>query len=373
MSRFHSAYRRALRKYRANDFDDNWDRRRYGAYAPPPAPPRRVAFKQWVKDALIKWGLYRDDGVGAQIERRGADLGWLFDRLIDDESRRILVQVLCYRVLGHRRVKLPLNNAEYWAALERIEQLGTDTDAIDLGFNGWKAHKFDLASVGYPMTLFARPSGVFTQLVLQQYRCETPAATIEVAPGDTIIDAGGCYGDTALYFAHKAGTGGRVYSFEFMPENLNIFMRNLELNPELAERIRLVERPLWSSSGKKLYLGGKGPATHVTESPGNATAREIQAISIDDLVTAERIPQVDFIKMDIEGAELEALKGARETIRRYRPKLAISIYHHLDDFVTIPRWIADLGLDYEFALRHFTIHQEETVLFAVPAAGSPGP
>ena len=63
----------------------------------------------------------------------------------------------------------------------------------------------------------------------------------------------------------------------------------------------------------------------------------------------------------------QALRGAEESIRRFQPKLAITFYHSLEDFWEIPEWIAQLGLGYQFYLRHFTIHQEETVLFAKAA------
>ena len=69
--------------------------------------------------------------------------------------------------------------------------------------------------------------------------------------------------------------------------------------------------------------------------------------------------------MDIEGAELEALKGATNTIQTFRPKLAISVYHRTRDFWEIPQWIDSLNLGYQFHLRHFTIHAGETVLFAI--------
>jgi hypothetical protein len=68
--------------------------------------------------------------------------------------------------------------------------------------------------------------------------------------------------------------------------------------------------------------------------------------------------------MDIEGAEPVALKGAIKTIKKYRPKLAIAIYHSMNDFVGIPKWIDDLGLGYKLFLGHYTIHSEETVIFA---------
>jgi hypothetical protein len=92
----------------------------------------------------------------------------------------------------------------------------------------------------------------------------------------------------------------------------------------------------------------------------------VSTVSIDDFVARENLPQVNFIKMDIEGAELPALQGAEETLRNFKPRLAISLYHRDTDLVDIPRYLNGLGLGYEFFLDHFTIHREETVLFAIP-------
>ena len=68
--------------------------------------------------------------------------------------------------------------------------------------------------------------------------------------------------------------------------------------------------------------------------------------------------------MDIEGAEPIALKGAIETIKKFKPKLAIAIYHSFDDFVNIPNWILSIDLGYEIFIDHYTIHTEETICFA---------
>lgn len=74
----------------------------------------------------------------------------------------------------------------------------------------------------------------------------------------------------------------------------------------------------------------------------------------------------DFIKMDIEGAELSALKGGIETIKKYRPQLAISIYHSDDDFIMIPQYLSKNLIDYKFALGHYTPRITETVFYAIP-------
>jgi hypothetical protein len=87
-------------------------------------------------------------------------------------------------------------------------------------------------------------------------------------------------------------------------------------------------------------------------------------MAIDQLLDRPDVTRIDFIKMDIEGAELAALHGAEQTLKRFRPKLAITVYHQLADFWEIPQYIESLGLGYRFYLRHFTIHAEETVLFA---------
>jgi len=182
------------------------------------------------------------------------------------------------------------------------------------------------------------------------------------------VDAKGCYGDTALYFAYKAGPSGKVASFEFLPVNVSIFRRNMELNPSLASRIQLHENPVWSSSGDELFVRGNGPGTTVGLVAKSPNATRVETLKIDDLVTRGDYSRIDFIKMDIEGAELEALKGSEGVLRQFKPKLAITVYHNFQDFWTIPQYLDGLGLGYRFYLRHFTIHAEETVLFAEVAA-----
>jgi hypothetical protein len=91
----------------------------------------------------------------------------------------------------------------------------------------------------------------------------------------------------------------------------------------------------------------------------------VPTVTIDGLVESGRVAKVDFIKMDIEGAEVEALKGAEQTLRNFRPRLAICLYHRPSDFETIPKFIDSLGLGYRFYFNHYTMHAEESVLFCV--------
>jgi len=81
-------------------------------------------------------------------------------------------------------------------------------------------------------------------------------------------------------------------------------------------------------------------------------------------VQSEALEAVDFIKMDIEGSEDAALRGATHTIRRFHPKLAISAYHLPGDWWTLARRVRAIDPAYRLYFDHHTIYGEETVLYA---------
>lgn len=368
---FFGDYSRMLFDSVGNNHRDNFDTRRFGREPRGDLSSIRSAASRLVSQLLAKVGLARTRMVLSLINQgisfvrpHLADLEWLYHHLADDESRKLLVQLIAYRALGHRHVKLPLNRPEYWKSIETIEKVAEGCETIDPGFMGFQLAKMNLRIIGYPIELFFVPFAVVTQFVDQPYRCATPNGIIEAGEGDVVIDAGGCWADTALYFAAKTGKHGKVASFEFLPDNLNIYQRNLNLNPDLAARIKLLPFPLWSSSDQELFINGHGPGTSVGATPQSPDAKAIRTVSMDHLLERGDFDRVDFIKMDIEGAELPALRGAVATLRRFRPKLAISVYHNLGDFWQIPQYLDSLSFGYKFYLRHFTIHAEETVLFA---------
>lgn len=359
------AYKQSLVDCLKNDFQDNWDDRRFGDESNLPQKGILRLFIQSVKKMLIAIGL-RDpiQPYVSLLQPNIEQFQWIYQKLVDDESRQSMVHVLSFRALGYRHVKLPTNNPYYWSAIDDAEALAQDSESIDLGWQGRKAYKMDLSTIGYNIKLFYVPFAIIYVFVLHQYECKLANKVIKAEKGDVVIDAGGCYGDTALYFAHETGKNGKVYSFEFLPENLSIFEQNMSLNPKLSTRIHLIRTPLWSKSGEELFVAGSGPGTSVSPYASRPGANRLETIAIDDIIRNEQLDRVDFIKMDIEGAELESLHGAENTICRFRPKLAISVYHKPNDFWEIPQYIDSLGLGYQFALRHFTIHAEETILFA---------
>lgn len=288
-----------------------------------------------------------------------------YNLLSDDESKKLYVSIFAYFVLGYRKVKLPLNTPAYWDARRKPLALIDDQAVIRAG--EWTLQRFDLNKVGFPVRLFCSASTVTHSFILRHYDLIRGAVRIKAEAGDYVIDAGGCWGDTALYFANEVGDKGKVYVFEFVPDNLKIMQENIELNPACAKRIEIVKSPMDELSDTSLFCTGDGPSSTVHAERRLPSDFEVKTLSIDDFVIRNNIEKIDFVKMDIEGMELPSLRGARKTIEKFKPKLAISLYHSLDDYVTIPIYLASLSCNYIFFISHCTIHQHETVLFAIAA------
>lgn len=356
MSGFKRSYLRKIRASLWNDFSDNYDTELFG-----PEPKRKKDWRDLGRNLTRFLGLRLD-----YVRHHLLHLSRLYDLLADEESRRILVEIFAFKALGHRRVKMSFNKPEYLENLRRVAKLNEKDDRIDLGYKNLKLKRMNLTTIGYPMEIYLGVGGVVTEFMEEQYRCRSRQGAVGCESGDFVLDLGGCWGNTALYFAHHCGPAGRVFSFEFIEENLRIFNANLSLNAKLAERIRIVRSPVWSKSGEVVRAEAMGPGTSIAPDRAGQAGSSYSTTAIDDFVVSEGLPKVDFLKMDIEGAELEALKGAEQTIRKWRPKMAVAVYHRIRDFWEIPDWIEKLGLGYKFYLRHFTVHEYETILFAQP-------
>jgi hypothetical protein len=125
----------------------------------------------------------------------------------------------------------------------------------------------------------------------------------------------------------------------------------------------LITAGVYSKDGV-LYFSGEGTNGKVSEISREAGGeKSIGVRSIDGLNLQEKIT---FIKMDIEGAEIDALIGAKETILRWKPKLAISIYHSNEDMVRIAEYIHEIMPEYKLYVRHCNKYPfaHETVLYA---------
>jgi FkbM family methyltransferase len=358
-----------------HNYTDNYDHYRFGPEQHPTTNIKTLAqyfVQQLNKRNYFNVAAYKKD-LGKLIGKRldahpkaVENCGKLFNLLSDENSKELLIKLLAYALMGHTKVKLPLSNPEYWKEISEIE-LGMDkSDSIATGFLDFTLYKINLQKWGFPINFYYTAMGIMTTFIVKQYEYRSGNTVVKAENGDVVIDAGACWGDTALYFASQVGPTGSVYSFEFIPTNLKILGTNVALNPSLAKTIRVVESPLWDVTGKPVFYFDNGPGSKVSfEKESNLTG-ETTTLTIDDWADGVNLSKLDFIKMDIEGAEMSALYGAERTISKFKPKLAICIYHQWEDFSRIAEWLANLGLGYKFYITHNTINLEETVLFAKP-------
>lgn len=163
-----------------------------------------------------------------------------------------------------------------------------------------------------------------------------------------IIDAGAYTGDTSLPLAKI--TSKNVYAFEPFEKSFELLKKNISDNE--INNIVPVNKSLGNFEGERtLYLAGNN-AQGITSDPNARNYdREIkiQETTIDKFVKENDL-NVGFITIDVEGAELDLLNGAIETIKSQKPILSISIYHKLSDYFNIIPWVADLNLGYEFKI-----------------------
>lgn len=173
---------------------------------------------------------------------------------------------------------------------------------------------------------------------------------------DVIFDCGAAGGDTVAKFLPYL-SGGTIYAFEPGDDAFAALSRKYGTD----SRIVPVKKGCFRYDGEIGFVdAGNSGSGYVSEN----AAFQIEVISIDSFVRSAGISRVDWIKMDIEGAEHDALIGAEETIRRFKPRLAISIYHRPEDMIEIPRLIRRICPDYRFRFGHHSIGNGESVLYA---------
>ena len=171
-----------------------------------------------------------------------------------------------------------------------------------------------------------------------------------------ILDCGSNIGAFAIYAATRSEKV-RVECFEPHPEIRKYLQNNIALNG-LESRIHVHERCLSDKPGD-LLLEFNDDCFTMTKTGTKGNLR-VGATTIDRFVQDKGLNKVDLIKMDIEGAERHALVGAAETIRKFRPRMAISAYHIPDDVYTLTKAVLDIVPDY------FILVTREKHLYAFP-------
>ena len=169
----------------------------------------------------------------------------------------------------------------------------------------------------------------------------------------SFLDGGGYVGDTASEVIKNYPDFYKIWLIEPIPENIRIAKR------ELGEYSNIEFLTCGVSDTKEtLYFNEEKSFSTIY---GKGT-QSVEVNTIDNIVKEK----VDFIKLDIEGAEQSAIEGAKETIQQYKPILAICIYHKAEDWYKIPEKILDIQSDYKVYLRHYMEGIFESVMYFIP-------
>jgi FkbM family methyltransferase len=175
-------------------------------------------------------------------------------------------------------------------------------------------------------------------------------------PDEVFVDGGGYDGQTSLQFAAWNKAYQRIYYFEPAPAMMEVSRRNLAGLREVS----FLQKGLFSRRDRLRFDTGSGQASSIS-----ATGQsEIEVVRLDDEVHET----ITFLKLDIEGAEFDALQGAAEHIRSASPTMAVCIYHDQRDFWRVPLWVLEINDRYDVYIRHYTQGVHETVMFFVPKA-----
>lgn len=294
----------------------------------------------------LKW---LSEGIVINIMYNSAKLDELYEILEDDKSKKTFqwfIQyntILCFSngKIAEKLVGYPTRSFKYYQMLEN-RTLSKVQEGI------YKVNEYELESeVGL----------ISNTWVNKQYSLKDICVPEE---GDYVIEGGSFQGETTVWLASCVKEEGRVFAFELDKRNIDLINRNIHRN-HFEDRVQIINKGLWDEN-TELYLEGNSFSTKCLEE--GSSQNKAPVIQIDSYVKKNNIKKVDFIKMDIEGAELKALKGAAKTIEQFKPKLAICVYHKPNDLMEIPFYIKSLVPEYKLYLSHKCTVWSETVLFA---------
>lgn len=174
-----------------------------------------------------------------------------------------------------------------------------------------------------------------------------------VTENDCFIDCGAFTGDTLeTCLALTNGKIAAYYAFE--PDSANYAQLSLKAD----KSIQTFNAGVFSKNTTLRFANTSNAISKVSDSGASI----IEVLSIDAVLKGEK---ATFLKMDIEGSEIDALIGAKKTIKMYKPILAISVYHKFDDMFEIPELIQNMNVDYKYFLRHYMEDYADTILYAV--------
>ena len=324
----------------------------------PTLPQAKNFLKKYLKEFLqiLKRKLMVRNYYLNQLKRYNG-FNETYSLMSDEYSRTLFSELLSMQILGEKEFRLSSFDATLVAAYEEASEKILGSSDV-LSAYKWELRKVFVDSLG--INLYTGPDLLHLVYTGRLYRYSQGDRVVEMEPGDIVLDCGVGWGDTTVSFAAIVESLGEVHCFELNQEGLDVLKTQVDVSGTnsqvIANRLAVSD-----TDGEQIFIGEASPATRITEN--RTTGTSVTTTTIDTYCMERGLARVDFIKMDIEGAEMMALRGACETIAKFKPKLAISAYHKWDDLREIPKLIKTIRTDYEFYLDCSTGFGGEAVLY----------
>ena len=305
---------------------------------------RKLINKKFDKDKIEKIES-EDNFIKALIE--GENFNIFYDMLKDNISKKFFKKATIYRYM---LAFYP----EAFGNIKNSMHLIFKYSIVNIFYWIFKRILFIIQRFKYPLEIEVFIT--FYIFGLKQYNIKN---IFEVKNDAVVFDIGAFKGDTAYFFSKKCSNKARIYAFEPDENNYKILLKikdKYKLNNVIASNI------LFSNSETEINF---------LSMDLNRPAVKMKSTTIDKFVEENNIEKIDYIKMDVEGAERNILEGAIKTIKKFKPSLAIAIYHggklFMEDFYNIPIFIKNIiNEDYEYYIRTFHPAGLETILFCKP-------
>lgn len=325
-------------------------------------PIEKPKSKRSISEVLRNWLGRIDAGEPEDlhwIELRFAELFDIRSALCDEFSRASFDSHLLLRVAGPWRYNYSRQAHDYVQVLDcgPFSDLELSSDYMGLQLREMHVRIGPNTS---PIKVITTPLQAQLLTGFGQYFPEGAAAASAAEAGDVVLDCGACIGDMSVIYATVVGSEGKVYAFDPIEHHLKYGARQTEINPQLLGVIEYVK----SAVGNENRISRSDHREITSISADFSDISAMPCIRIDDFVAQRSLERVDLIKMDIEGSEVAALRGAAETIRKYRPKLAVSAYHNREHLVDILQYIHSLDPSYKFGFAQHSPVVWEAVLYA---------
>jgi FkbM family methyltransferase len=281
----------------------------------------------------------------------------VFEVLEDEDSKRLYLYLISFRMAGHLSVRLPVqyNQSEIDDFL-MLEGSRQSDNQIGGSIGRMKHVDFNYCGEQYRGEFYSLEAF----LIRKQYYYKKGLINISPSQGDVVIDGGACTGDSAAVFSNSVGASGEVWAFDPVKEHCDLMEKNILLYSYKNVKVMPFGLSNVNLLAPPISVNGFNPGFRVG-------GIEVPTRSLDSMFISGEVKKIDYIKMDIEGSELNAINGAIGVINRFKPKLAISLYHNPNDLFEIPLYLKKICPNYKFYLGHYTIHYDETVIYGDPA------